>query len=569
MIQHFNNLQTPLRSIHKYPLLTDQRRRFENAGWTFAFASSLWDLWTDTTVVPPHQKLSLHGVEPFDEWEEFVLFAAHYFILVATKTSDQSNSLLYHPEAQKNRVPGGLGERTSSDPSVVRSKLIPNVNIRRFGALISISENILGHHGGLGSRARLGSLDLYGPSEYQTSYNFDVCGIEPRMCHTISAAGRDASLLVGGRTSPTRALKDCWILCEKSYRVHDLPTGLYRHCAAQIDIRQAGERKSGVLVYGGKTGEGLVSSSWLLWCSSSGWVKLTDTPNTLKPRFSAALTSTGPTTGLLIGGMDAYGNILSEVWEWTVLEDDKGTSVAVRRVQVSVKTPTFLDEQDHEFAEQFWTDDILGRMGACVINSSQGLFLIGGVSPRPLPREFDIMKLTISSHDGEGEIVLSCSPLNIELNCQPPLLVGHTALLYCGNIVIVGGGATCFSFGTYWNQELITLLTTVNKKIDLVPLTNDPGDPSLLTMHGEGPTVPNTSAIAPTEVEGMEVNSAQQFEHIVDRGRPVIFRRSELGPCTTEWTLDRLKAKVGTNREVSCYVGAFLFQILKDAGGRT
>ena len=557
MIEHFNNLQTPLKSVHKYPLLADQRRRFESAGWTSTFARSLWDLWTDATIVPPQQKLSLNGIEPFDEWEEFVLFASHYFILVATNTSGEDHTLPYRAEAQQNKTSCVPGEKTSRDPPIFRSKHIPDVNKRRFGALFSISDNVLGHHAGLGSQARLGNVDFYGPPGHQIPHDFVVSGIEPRMCHTITAAGQDASLLVGGRASPTQALKDCWILCQQPYRVHDLPGGLYRHCATQIDFSQAGQSERGVLVYGGKTGEGLVSSSWLLWCNTFGWVKLQGPPSSLEPRFSAALTFTGPGTGLLIGGMDTHSKFLPEIWEWSILDGEEGLSMTVRRARVTVEVPASPKIQSIKCAQQEkpcfrLTDDVLGRMGACVVNSSQGIVLIGGVSARPMLRELEIVRLMNTSKDGDGTSVWSCLPLNIQADGQWPLLVGHAALSIRESVVILGGGATCFSFGTYWNQGLITLTATTDKTIDLVPLSIDRADPFLLPLQNEeNLKTSKASAGAPTKVEDIKVESAQQFEHIVNRGYPVIIRQSQLGPCTTDWTLEGLKGKIGVDRDVS------------------
>ena len=44
MLQHFEKLQTPLKAIHVYPKLSDQERRFREAGWVSASARNLWDL---------------------------------------------------------------------------------------------------------------------------------------------------------------------------------------------------------------------------------------------------------------------------------------------------------------------------------------------------------------------------------------------------------------------------------------------------------------------------------------------------------------------------------------------
>lgn len=35
-------------------------------------------------ILEPRQRIKLNEVEPWDEWEDFALFATHYFCLIAT-----------------------------------------------------------------------------------------------------------------------------------------------------------------------------------------------------------------------------------------------------------------------------------------------------------------------------------------------------------------------------------------------------------------------------------------------------------------------------------------------------
>ncbi|KAL8968926.1 MAG: hypothetical protein Q9183_002244 [Haloplaca sp. 2 TL-2023] len=91
MLQHFQNLNTPLHSVEKYPLVTDQESRFLHAGYHSACVRTLWDLWQDPSVVPPSTRRNLNQIEPFDEWEEFALFCSHYFVLEALKSTNGSD----------------------------------------------------------------------------------------------------------------------------------------------------------------------------------------------------------------------------------------------------------------------------------------------------------------------------------------------------------------------------------------------------------------------------------------------------------------------------------------------
>lgn len=44
-------------------------------------------MWNDPAIVSVDQRLALNNMEPFDEWEEFVLFGSHYFLLIANRSS--------------------------------------------------------------------------------------------------------------------------------------------------------------------------------------------------------------------------------------------------------------------------------------------------------------------------------------------------------------------------------------------------------------------------------------------------------------------------------------------------
>ncbi len=557
MIQHFRNIQTPLRSIHKYPRLIDQQRRFENAGWPSATVRSLWDIWSDHSIVSPQQKLDLDAVEPFDEWEEFVLFASHYFILVATKTSCERSALLRRCETLQADDSLDLGAPVTRDTLNVYSYPVPIANARRFGAVLPVSQQVFGHYGGLGSQTRSDNLDFYGPAGQHTPDAFSVGGIEPRMCHSISPAGQNAFLLVGGRASPTKAFKDCWILCQHSYRVDDLPVGLYRHSAAQVNIVLAGQNNPGVIIYGGKTGENQTSNKWMLWRETVGWIQLDTTDSSLKPRFGAVIESTNPGTGLLIGGMDACGKILAEVWEWSILERGEGLSIAIQHVYVSMKPsiPSNSRETSSPLKDPnlpSLNPGIVGRMGACLINSPLGLLLIGGVLGKTSTQNIDILRLTKACTNENGPWGWQISLLDYQTDGKWPLLVGHTALSFHGSVVIAGGGAVCFSFGTYWNQAITTVHTGAEQQVQFTLLAPDSKLPSARSMREQKSlTIPDPFAGKFPRVQNEKIISAREFEGIAQEGHPVIIQGSQLGSCTTSWTMDNLKAKIGADRNVS------------------
>ena len=534
MVQHFKNLQTPLKSTHVYPQLADQERRFLNSGWSAAVAKSLWDVWNDPTMVSIDHRLALNDMEPFDEWEEFVLFASHYFLLVADQGSLMQGSSISRP---LRKQPYDIFDDLAKNTLTAHSEAIPKSNIRRFGAAITFSPHTIGYHGGFGPQSRVSSTDVYLLPGAEPKDAPDVAGIGPRMCHTITACDR-GSLLVGGRTSPDHALRDCWMLREARWeRVEDLPRPLYRHCATQVTL---GTESHGVLVYGGKAKGDDISDQWLLWRASIGWEQVLANDCEMGPRFGATMTSTGSRNGILLGGMTADGTILEELWEWT-LNYSKGTPI--------------MGLSKGNISRQGLRNSI-GRIGACLTMSHTGLLLIGGVPSDILAKDHDIVRLSKGKSEDKPTAEWQWTPVNSRTSGQRPLLVGHSTFTSHNFVTIVGGGAVCFSFGTYWNTGIITLSTSNVPGFSAKKLNRWERESSLRKQHVDNsinecisaqhfPMHSNTMAIAK-----IRLRSSKDFEEVLNQRLPIVFTATDLGRCTREWTLDTLKAKIGRDRIV-------------------
>ena len=303
-MQHFENLQTPLRSIKRYPRLSDQEQRFKDAGWKSATARNLWDLWSDPSFLSAQTRLKLNDVEPFDEWEELALFASHYLLLEASSSSSFHHS--YPDPSTSLSLQRGLEHSKLSLQPSTNSQCDDH---RRFAAMGKVDEGIIGNHGGQGNQSRLNTTSMYrygvSPSQQQ---GFPPLDIEARMCHTITDLGATKSLLVGGRASPIRAMSDCWLRQDQSWqRIEDLPKPLYRHCAVAVD---SDLQQDSVLIFGGRTDGGCASEAWLLWHESNGWLQLDVVGSSPKQRFGAAMLAIGNNKGVLVSYFFHLFNIL-------------------------------------------------------------------------------------------------------------------------------------------------------------------------------------------------------------------------------------------------------------------
>lgn len=543
MNRHFENLQTPLKSIHQYPQLPDQEQRFLRAGWSSVSVRSLWDIWSDDLFVSRDQRLVLNDVEPFDEWEEFVLFGSHYFLLLAANMSSSTDSGPLYPEHLWDRNHVKFASLSVELPLKLNCEAFPSSQRRRFGALAPLTRNTFGHHGGLGLQTRLSTTDVFvlpgtcPPDSVEIAVLRRKCkqleSIEPRMCHTVTS-DRSGFFVAGGRASPDHALQDCWLSGEDHWqRVEDLPIPLFRHCATTIALENpSNSTDNGMLIYGGKTRAGHVSDKWLLWRKGFGWITIPAMGHHLKPRFGAVMQETGFRRGILLGGMTNGGKILPEAWEWTISGDASALSISL--------SPMTISRPD--------SHSTIGRFGASLTNSSFGIFLVGGVAATLIPESIEVIKLFQENTDGDQKSIWTWAPIDIHTAGQRRLLVGHSIFASLDTVNVLGGGAVCFSFGTFWNETMLNMSSS-----DLVPrpLTEIFAQkPDQFSERRSTGKILSPGHIAGTVPRHDQFQSAEEFEQILNDGRPVIMRNMDMGFCTADWTLSNLTTKVGGERVV-------------------
>jgi tRNA wybutosine-synthesizing protein 4 len=560
MLRHFNTLNTPLKSINRYPGLKDQEVRFTNAGWASVTARSLWDLWSDPRFITARERTSLNAIEVFDEWEEYALFATHYLLLVASNTL-RGNAFHNFVEATSLGSADSFRIASADDSPLGASELV-RVSVdsrelalvseavdqerkiaRRFGVLYQSGMDNFCYHGGYGERTRLKTADLY-----VSKRGMPVSDLPPpltmdaRMCHTVTSFPETPEtdhvdhLIVGGRSSPDHAHPDCWYQRNHVWeRVEDLPKPLFRHCATSVTDAQG---RKAVLVYGGKSNNCSVMNEWLLWRNDSGWTKLTCTENRLTPRFGAAMSSDGADRGILLGGMAEDGTILPEYWRWSL--DFTAETPSVNIIAY--------------FHESSMLQQKVCRFGASLTQAPSCLYLVGGISHQGiLPDDYNVIK------------ILSNDPFHIQLVPEPrnfkvpaALLVGHSSIWDGDGLIIVGGGAVCFSFGNHSNSGVWKLLRGERyiynpwtlKEGDDQPDTGEPPQKRLkLTLNGKNDSIAELMR-APEPVSRERIHKAERFVRLVHKSRPAVLEGLKLGRCTTSWTTEYLKRKIGPDLEV-------------------
>ncbi|KAH7397715.1 hypothetical protein BKA64DRAFT_672629 [Cadophora sp. MPI-SDFR-AT-0126] len=552
MMAHFDKLRTTLGAVRKYPTEEAQQRRFEGLGWSNVSVRNLWQLWSSPDFTTVEERISLDRIEPFDEWEEFALFGCHYFLLVAEPTSEvtQLFSLVIIPEPDTVQHLENILELSDVPEPAFRleakfSEYTKSHGLRRFAAAMSIKGNgrsrgRKGVFGGMGLTTRTDSWDEYGADHAEFSA-LDPQGsaVVPssRMCHTITDSG-GVSLLVGGRTSPDNASRECWLFhrwLNTWERVDDLPFPLYRHQATSVGDGY-------VLISTGRIDSQTISEEYLVWNRYSGWMKCGIEGTRPPPSYGAIFVSTAAepsvnlsssSDGILAGGISNNSCLVEQVWRWEL----SGIYSQKPMIQFH-KLPNFNGMQ------------LITRFGASAIYRRGQLYVTGGViKERILKSSEEICGFNI---DGK-----SVSVGVIRLDFAPrPLLIGPTVFAAGSSLVITGGSAVCFSFGTFWNKGSYTIAFPDSNSEHVQGSVKAAETWRLIrTVAAEGRTKAletpiSTSPARIVSVPRALVETAADFNQILESSNPAIIENVDIGPCLTKWTTEYLKEKIGSEREV-------------------
>lgn len=415
MLKHFNKNRSPLQSVLKYQNVNSQEQRFAHSGFPHVNAGDIFQLWRS---VNQSTRSALQALEPFDELEEFHLFAHHYIILHASNEPFAFDKFPSQPLPSTGDI--------NDLPWTVEYFEIDKV--RKFGASIpDFKNNRLLYFGGSCPQRtnEIIAVDSTGRCENVT---FDVTNAPAaRTCHTFTLANNDddTAVVIGGRKNPWQPLSDTWRFNLSSHtwtRGPDLPDSRYRHATCLL-------RENRFLILGGKTQS---PHAALLLDAQQNTVE--PIPSSLPVLISPAA-DYNPSTGkgVLIGGgcaneSDTSGHI------YIFTYDDNGSG-------------------DHHLnIVDSWEHPLFCRYGAQArfINDHQ-VVLAGGTGPSLFNAREMVVLLDINSRSLQSVILPNPLPMLVSADLQfDPS---------SNELWLVGGGATCYGFGSVWNHGTRIRLT--------------------------------------------------------------------------------------------------------------
>ncbi|XP_074091341.1 tRNA wybutosine-synthesizing protein 4 [Macrotis lagotis] len=443
MRSHFERLGSPLHGLARFPDVAAQRRRFLAAGWGACRALDMNQFYR--RLVPAPERRRVEALEPFDEFEEWHLKCAHYFVLAAASAGGRAPALPLPPpppEASPRPPPAGaLAARASGDGRAAGPK--------RFGhASALLRPGLVLSAGGFGEQdgrhARVTACHLltrHAAPGWQAS-QVPAAGArwDGRLFHTLTPFSDGRALVLGGRLSPTTPAPGLyWLSCLPPEEGGpgapkltlaavgpgaQLPWPRWRHSAAQV---LCGPQRY-VFVYGGRSGKDPALGDWhFLHMDTMTWAALPVAGPAPDARHSHSACS-WKGGALVAGGLSISEEPLGSVHFLKPVSD--GFCWETLEVQPRI-TPRY-SHTAHIFDEK--------------------LLLVGGVwIHSPSVPGVTVIDLT-TGLSSEYHIDTTHVP-------WPLMLHNHTSILLPEEqqLLLLGGGGNCFSFGTHFNPHPVTL----------------------------------------------------------------------------------------------------------------
>lgn len=412
MLKHFKKNNSPLLSVQKYFTTEVQKDRFIRLGFPRVNAGNMFKLWQ---TVNPAERMKVQSVELFDEMEEFHLFCHHYLICHATN----QNSFVFEDLYRFSLSAAAAQIDVRHD---AQFEMLNDSISRKFGAsatLVPHQSDSIWYFGG-SSPGRLDEM-LRIDAKTGAIASLNTTNNPPaRMCHTLTSLGDSKRLLlVGGRQGPQTGYEDSWILDTSSHTWSEgpkLPEARYRHCAALVDDQ--------IIICGGvTTGAPFlrydINTNTFHPCPAEGL-------DVDRPLCSAAMDyHPASQLGIIVGGSTDELNVSDALYVYTY-RDDK------IQVQKTIRHPLF---QRYGAKANFISD--------------HEILIVGGTSPETL---FGADTSIIVVHLHTGKITGIAIHREIWQD-QPLFLVGCELItVSAAEHIVVGGGATCYGFGSVYNK---------------------------------------------------------------------------------------------------------------------
>ncbi|XP_074550527.1 tRNA wybutosine-synthesizing protein 4 [Halichoeres trimaculatus] len=431
MQDHFLKLNSTLHALRQYPDTAAQRHRFLSKGWEHCVCLDMNEFYLG--LVSEEERSQIEALEPFDEYEEWHEKCSHYFILTASRGSLMEQALLSHaPISPVPSCPPSLSPTLLSIQPVSGSL----EGLGMASALVSPGRVLLtggSSRGGRGAVIRMLIREEEGWRSVSKGSSEDL-GVH--LYHTATPLPAGGVVIFGGRSSPlnpSRGLfrvilvpagpQDEQELCVKPIDcTGDPPAPRWRHSATVV----TNTGRDFLFVFGGRNNsQAALGDTNFLCLDQLCWTEIPVQGPAPEARHSHSACSYHGGV-VLFGGLNRRGVPLGD----TVMLKPSERGFTWERVEVQ---PPPVPRYSH-----------------CAHVAGEKLVIVGGVwlHSGGVPGVLVIDFTTRSSLEFSLDTTSVPWPLMLHSFCSE---------LTDGELLLIGGGGNCFSFGTHFNPQPITV----------------------------------------------------------------------------------------------------------------
>ncbi|KAL6990779.1 nicotinamide N-methyltransferase [Sarracenia purpurea var. burkii] len=292
---------------------------------------------------------------------------------------------------------------------------------------------IFGGFGGMGRHARRNDSLLLDPLCGKLETISFQGAPSPRLGHTSSMVG-DHMFIIGGRADPVNILNDIWVLntAESEWKLLECTGTVFpsrhRHAAAVIDSK--------IYVFGGLNGDSISSALYLLDTSSLEWSEIHVQGEWPCHRHSHTLVARGSKL-FMFGGYDGE-KALGDLYSFDI------QTCFWKKENMAGGNP------NARFSHSMFVyKNYLGIIGGCPVGQHYQELSI-------LDLRFSLWKHVILNSIGKD------------------LFVRCTANVVGDDLVVIGGGTSCYAFGTKFSVPIrVDLLPLMSLGCSSMPIIND------------------------------------------------------------------------------------------------
>ncbi|XP_030511426.1 tRNA wybutosine-synthesizing protein 2/3/4 isoform X2 [Rhodamnia argentea] len=322
---------------------------------------------------------------------------------------------------------------------------------------------VFGGFGGMGRHARRNDCLLLDPSFCTLETIAVRSAPSPRMGHTASVVG-DQMFVIGGRTDPLNILSDVWVFntATNEWKLlncngHVFPPR-HRHSAAVLGLK--------IFVYGGVNNESICSSCFILDTSNLCWEECAVGGDQPCARHSHSMVAYGSKV-FMFGGYDGE-KALGDLHSFDI------QACAWQREKTLGKGPH-------------------ARFSHSMFVYKHYIGIIGGCPVKQHLQELSLLDLQLQSWK------------LVTLNSVSRYLFVRTTVNIVGDdLVVIGGGASCYAFGTNFSEPM---------KINLIRL-----DSSSHSRLSDGDKHPCRQGEVTEEIHGLHQGQGLRLKHAQSLG---------------------------------------------------